>query len=226
MRKIIFISIFFSAAFFINYLHEYYFEKKMEKNTKTEKNMQHFFIKDPYQDLERDTLPKIMTMSEEQKIYTIEIFESIFKIIHENSTLENEEKLYGEGHFFWPKNPHKPTEITRYYDALKVTGIKLQFDRQEKSLPWNNIYFSIKPKNFPKSVYSFDLQKDFFSKLTLIECARQENLENEIKIINIYKYYSKENDKIKFTFYASTDVSNVQDEFPRSFHDVKIENSN
>ena len=63
MRKIIVTSIFFSVAFFINYLHENYFEK----NTKMKKNMEHFFIKDPYQDLERNALPKIMAMSEEQK---------------------------------------------------------------------------------------------------------------------------------------------------------------
>ena len=86
MRKLIFILIFFSTAFFINYLHENYLEKKVEKN------MEYVFIKDPYQDFERNSLPKIMIMSEEQKNYVIEILESIFKIIHEKSTLEKEEK--------------------------------------------------------------------------------------------------------------------------------------
>lgn len=193
-----------------------------EKKTVDRGNMKNELIKDPYESVADDLLPNSMVMSKDQKKYIADVIESISKIIDGKSSLEEEEKLYGDGIFFWPKNPDKPTEASKDYSSLKIRWITLQFDRKNKEMPWEKINFYIKPKNFPAGIYVINFEKSFFSKLTLINCILEDRPGEIIEKVNVFYFYLTENKKIKYIFEASPKASTLEEGYPRSFHILKI----
>lgn len=57
-------------------------------------------------DVDNEGLPRVVPFNEEQRTYLVELLSAVLSVIEGTSDLESEErKIFGEGKFFWPKDP-------------------------------------------------------------------------------------------------------------------------
>jgi hypothetical protein len=183
-------------------------------------------IKDPNSLLQVDQMPPISPMSDEQLKYVIDIFSATMRVIEGTTTLETEEKnTYGEGQFFWPKDPKAPTKLVKSFlpENFRMTGIALVFGRTTEGSRWRTASFSIHPKNFPNGIYQMNIPKDIFSEYKLIKAELSIRPDEHIKRVNFFHYINKSDGQLVMTIEAHEDVSSLNDIYPSSFHAIQFQ---
>lgn len=170
-------------------------------------------------------LPSQVSFSNEQKKYLFLAINSTIKIISGEAMLKDEEHLFGQGKYIFPKNPG-PIQY-RYFPETPYIGFGISFERRTEKEIWLSATLGFHPENFPTGVYLMNLSKDFYENLILENSQFEERPEESIEKVNIFRYHLKENKNIKLLFEAREDVSSLKDNYPKSFHIIKfIRNDN
>ena len=171
-------------------------------------------------------IPSIVEMNDEQRLYLIKLLSSIRSVIDTSSTLEIEEsRILGEGSFFWPKDPQKPVMLLKFYSGenFQIRGTRLQISREDTSQIWNRAGISVAPPNFPIGVFSMNLPEQFFEDYILVNSKQENRPEYPIKEPIVFFFSLKNNNKIFMKLEARSDVANVADAYPKSFHALWFE---
>ena len=172
--------------------------------------------------LDVNDMPAITPMTEEQKQYFVAIVEAVLRVIRKKSTLEQEEVLFGEGQYHWPKDPKKPIKVSRSYpaDNFRISFLTLGFSRENQNSIWSHGGLTIEPKN---GVYAMDFPESFFADFVLEKVFAEDRPNQSIKRVNVFQFRSKEsNPNIHLQLEAREDVSRLKDKYPKSFHLLKI----
>jgi hypothetical protein len=199
-------------------------DRRMPAKHSTEKGsaMDPSKISDPYESKNANLLPKLTPLTAIQKSYIIEIIKAASNVIENKTTLEAEERLFGNGEFFFDKDPNKPTEILITYRDLKFKPVKLKFQRQKKTSPWTKATIFIAPRNFPNGMYQLDFDRSFFSGMTLEKSIQSKHPDESIKKINTFRFVLNENQHIHYDFSAIADVPGLDEKLPSHFFTLEI----
>lgn len=188
--------------------------------------MKNHEIIDRYKNSELDDIPPTVPVTAEQQEYIAYLYKSMLDVIKQKKNLSENDPIFGKGEFFWPKDPSKPIKASISYDVenFKFGSISVGFGRKNSSSPWNSAGISIQPRNFPYGFFDMKFTKAFFDDLVLEKATTEERKNEAVKIVNVFLYKTKENDRgIKLRFDASPTVSDVKDKYPRSFHYLYID---
>jgi hypothetical protein len=203
-----------------------FFIPKIETpNAIQEKTMNMPKIIGPYDLHDVNTMPLIVPMTNEQKLYLISVVDAVLRVITKKTALEQEETLFGKGEFFWPKDPQKPIKVSKSYDYenFRIKGLSLGFNRIDQNSVWSGAGITINPRNYPDGVYSMDLPASVFADFTLDKSFTEDRPEESIKRVNIFQFHLKSSQlNVKLQFEAREDVSSLQDKYPKSFHSLEI----
>ena len=126
-------------------------------------------------------MPSVVSVSAEQSQYVVALANAVIRVLSRESTLEDEERaLFGEGEYFWPKDPAKPIRVSKSYDAanFRVNFISLSFARLSDGAPWTGAALALTPKAFPRSAYQFAVPADFFSAMRFVKASDEERPAN------------------------------------------------
>lgn len=161
-------------------------------------------------------------LSSEQRIYLNSVFSAILRVVSGESTLEKEEKIFGDGIDHWPKNPGPPT--IRYYTNSPYQGFSISFEKKKGGEVWAESTLTILPSGYPSTVFRMDLPKQFFSGL-ILENIRTELQENKpIKNVVIFSFKTNQlNNNLRLEFKVRENMVDVKKHsFPDSFHVLTV----
>jgi hypothetical protein len=167
----------------------------------------------------------VSLMTDEQRNYVIELLSATKRVIEGTTTLETEEKnTFGEGQFFWPKDPQAPVKLLKTFlpENFRMKGIALSFSRVANGSSWTRASLSIYPINFPGEIYQINLPKETFSDYQAVKSERSIRPDESLKHVNVFQYLNKHNKRIVMTIEASEDVSSLNDIYPSSFHAIQF----
>jgi hypothetical protein len=183
----------------------------------------------PFDALAVGDLPSVVPASAEQSQYVVALTNAMIRVLSRESTLEDEERaLFGEGEYFWPKDPAKPVRVSRSYDAanFRVNFVSLSFARPSDGAPWTGAALAVTPKAFPRSAYQFAVPADFFSAMRFVKGSEEERPANgsaPARKVHVFEYALVRGDvKLTLRFEARGDLSNLKDQPPKTFDLVKI----
>lgn len=200
-----------------------FFEPKPDKpNAIQERAMNQPKIVGPNDLLDVNDMPAITPMTDEQRQYFVSIVDAVLRVIQKKSTLEQEEALFGEGHYRWPKDPKKPIKVSKSYraDNFRIRFLTLGFSRENQNSIWSRGGLTIEPKN---GVYAMDFPESFFADFVLIKTFAEDRPNQSIKRVNVFQFRSKETSPtVQLQFEAREDVSSLEDKYPKSFHLFKL----
>lgn len=178
-----------------------------------------------YDNIDNDDLPAIVPFNDKQREYIIELLSAVLRVIEGVSDLHSEEKkIFGEGKYFWPKDPNKPVRALRYYtdENFLVHGITLSFERKDELDNWKVAGLALQPRNFPRGVYEIGLPQSFFADFQLVKAA-QETREGESISRPIVFYFSHKTIRgLTLKIETRPDVTRVNDRFPSTFYVIEI----
>jgi len=182
-------------------------------------------IVDLYKDAEPRDIPSRVPLTVEQQEYVGCLFRSMLDVIEQKRSLGENDSAFGQGKFFWPKEPSKPIKSSLSYevDNFKFRSISIGFTRKDPSSAWSMAGLSIHPRNFPHGVFEMRLPKSFFGGL-VFEASHAEQRKNEsLEIVNVFWHKKEANGRtIELRFEADPRVSDLKEGYPRSFHGVAI----
>lgn len=180
---------------------------------------------DLYKDSELDDIPSRVPLTVEQREYVSCLFSSMLDVIEQKRSLVENDSAFGQGKFFWPKDPSKPIKSSLSYevDNFKFRSISIGFTRKDPSSAWSMAGLSIHPRNFPHGVFEMRLPKSFFGRLVFESSHAEERKNESLKIVNVFWYKNETNGHtINLRFEADPRVSDLKEGYPRSFHSVAI----
>jgi hypothetical protein len=149
-------------------------------------------------------------------------------VIENKRHLHENDEIFGQGEFFWPKDPKKPIKsiLSFEIDNFKFRFIRLGFMRRSEQHPWESATLTVQPKNFPTGVYGMELPESFFTDLVLLKSYSEKREHGSIENINVFEFVPRENhSNIKIRFESRQDVSDLHEKYPRSFHALFINSS-
>lgn len=172
-------------------------------------------------DVDISALPKLTVLNGSEVDYFLRIVISADNILLKKSTLDSETNLLGQGNFFWPKNPAKPTELIKLYRDFQIHGMWMRFERVSKSQSWTKASLIITPRNFPDGCYQIKLGQSFWSNLNLKDISVREYAEQNPRKIRIYRYVLANNSKIQYEFFEDAELNQAND-FPDKFFSINL----
>lgn len=196
--------------------------KPNKPNAIQERAMSQPKIVGPNDLLDVNDMPAITPMTDEQTQYFVSIVYAVLRVIQKKSTLEQEEALFGEGQYHWPKDPKKPIKVSRSYhaDNFRIRFLTLGFSRENQNSIWSRAALTIEPKN---GVYVMDFPESFFADFALEKTFAEDRPNQTIKRVNVFQFRSKETGPtIQLQLEAREDVSSLENKYPKSFHLLKI----
>lgn len=174
-------------------------------------------------------MPSVVSVSAEQSQYVVALANAVIRVLSRESTLEDEERaLFGEGEYFWPKDPAKPIRVSKSYDAanFRVNFISLSFARPSDGAPWTGAALALTPKAFPRSAYQFAVPADFFSVMQFVKASDEERPANgsaPARKVHVFEYaLVRGNVTLALRFETRADLSKMNDQPPKKFDLVKI----
>ena len=182
-------------------------------------------IEDPNSSRDVDAIPAISEFTDEQRNYIIEIIGATRRVINGLTTLEKEEQaIFGEGQFFWPKDPTAPVKLIKSFlpTNFRMKGISLSFSRSKEGTRWTRANLSIQPINFPHGIYRMDLPKEIFAGYKLVKVEPGASSDGNLIRVNLFQFVSINDEKSLMTAEVSEGVSLLQDAYPSSFHAIKF----
>lgn len=182
-------------------------------------------IASSYDNVENQNLPGVVPFNDEQRKYVLELLSAMLRVIEGTSDLDSEESnIFGEGEFFWPKDPVKPVKTFRYYtfENFRVGGITLSFERRDEHSRWQRTSIAIEPRNFPIGVYGMNLPTSVFRDFQLIKSV-QETRPNESIYKPVVFYFSHRTIRdLTLKVEARSDVASDGASYPSTFHAIEI----
>lgn len=178
-----------------------------------------------YDEVETWEIPAVVPLTDEERIYIIEILSAFIRIIEGTSSLEQEEEqVLGRGQFYWPKNPEEPVKLSKSYfgNNFRMFGIAARISRENVGAPWKKAGVTVHPQNFPKGVYSMQLPASFFSNFELLAVTQEERDGQVISSPIVFRFKHKKIQDIELRVEGRVDVINARDPFPTSFHFLEI----
>jgi hypothetical protein len=149
------------------------------------------------------------------------IINSVAKVIEKQSTPEKEYSTLGELEYVFPKDPKKSITIV-FFSPKNFRGAG-SFDRISPNSDWYKGGYAFGGRQRP---YRLGLTKNFFSDelgLILEKASFERGRNSPISENNVYYFHSKNGNKnIQFVFETRVDASNLQDGYPKSFHQVDV----
>jgi hypothetical protein len=161
------------------------------------------------------------TLTPEQNNYLKNVYQAMLRVVSGTTSLEQEEKLFGDGKDHWPKTGN-PT--SRYYENPPDRHIFVSFNKSHFDGPWVEGGLSLEPSGFPKKNYLMNLKPDFFEGLILEKIGIEERPTEPIKRVAVFHYRTH---GLKFELHLQFE-SNIdfidlkKDKFPSSFHFLLI----
>jgi len=181
-------------------------------------------VKD-YDNVEPDEIPAIVPVTKEQQEYIRYLLKSMLDVVEKKRVLEENDTVFGNGSFFWPKEPQKPIRASLSYgvENFKFRSISIGFGRNDSSSPWNVGGFSIHPRNFPRGFFEMKFSKNLLDGFVLEKASTEYRKTGPVAVINVFSFKEKGlGPAIKLQFEASPTVSDIKDGYPRSFHHFAI----
>lgn len=178
-----------------------------------------------YDNVENEDLPRIVPFNDEQQKYVIELLSAMLHVIEGTSDLEVEEhKIFGEGKFFWPKDPTKPIKTLRYYleENFRMSGIALSFERKDGHSSWQKADLAVEPRNFPVGVYDMGMPLSVFQDFQLIKSVQETRPNESIHKPVVFYFSHKAIRDLTLKVEARSDLTSVDDPYPRTFHGIEI----
>ncbi|MYN18398.1 hypothetical protein GTP81_16730 [Rugamonas sp. FT107W] len=180
---------------------------------------------DLYKDSELDDIPSRVPLTAEQLEYVGCLFSSMLDVIEQKRSLGENDSAFGQGKFFWPKEPSKPIKSSLSFevDNFKFRSISIGFTRKGPASEWSMAGLRIHPRNFPHGVFEMRLPKSFFGRLVFESSHAEERKNESVEIVNVFWYKKETNGRtINLRFEADPRVSDLKEGYPRSFHSVAI----
>lgn len=188
-------------------------------------NMNHG-LTDRFEGMGLGDLPKIATLTTAESAYVISLLSSIIEVLDSNRDLQERDPLFGQGKYFWPKDPGAPqhASITFGTQNFAFRSISIGFRREKSVGEWTTATMSIHPRNFPAGVFDMNLTKDSFSRFTLIKAVTENRPARAIKQYNVFLYrFSSGQKRFTLQIEARPDVSSIDKGYPSAFHEIIIE---
>ncbi len=183
-------------------------------------------IADRFQSVDPGEMPTLVPTTGQENLYVRYLINSLLDVFEQKRELHENDAVFGTGTFFWPKDPKKPTKASISYAStnFKLRSISIGLRRPTAEKPWCSGGISVHPRNFPTGIFKMDLTKDFFSEFKFQKAYIERRDDESTKNVNIFLYKStSKNIDLNLRFEARTDVSDVRDQYPRSFHDLIID---
>jgi hypothetical protein len=170
-------------------------------------------------------MPSVVPFTDEQSACVIEILSAARRVIEGTAGVEAEEqKVFGKGLFFWPKNPAKPIKTLKYYPSenFRMHGISLSFERASEHSPWAKAGLAIHPRNFPLGVFSMHLPPSVFDNFRLTKVTREQRPDESIRDPIVFYFEHKRVRGLTLKVESREDVVHVDDTYPSSFHAIQL----
>jgi hypothetical protein len=182
-------------------------------------------IPHPHDEADMTDMPSVVGLTDEQKLYLIQIFCAVVAIIEGKTQLEVEEdRLLGTGQFFWPKDPTKPAKLAKSYfgSNFRMSGIALRFERKSEDSPWIKAGLSVHPANFPIGVYEMSLPLHVFDDFLFVKAVPEIRPEESVKKPIVFYFLHRKLPGVKLRVESRDDVVCVGGPYPSSFHAFEI----
>lgn len=178
-----------------------------------------------YEDVDSREIPAVIPLNDEQRGYLIEVLSAMIRVIDGSSSLEEEEEIvFGAGRFYWPKNPDEPIRLSKSYvdGSFRMPGLAARVSRESESAPWTRFGLSVRPRNFPRGVYSMQLPSSFFHDFQLQKVVQEEREFQSIRNLVVFYFKHKRLNDISLKMEAREDVVTTSDSFPSSFYALQL----
>ena len=150
-----------------------------------------------------------------------EVIKSIAKVIEKKSTAEKESPILGELKYSSPKDPRKPINRASF-STRKLEGVGGFYKASPNSEWYEGRYLFVEQQR----PYRLGLTKNFFFHelgLVLEKAVFEKREHAPLSEYHVYHFRPKDGNKeIKFIFESRTDVSDLHDGYPKSFHRVTV----
>lgn len=179
----------------------------------------------PFEFIDSWNLPEVIPLTDEQRVYIIDILSALIRVVEGVSSLEQEEKqVLGIGQFHWPKNPDEPVRLSKSYfgENFRVSGIAARISRENESSPWLKAGVSIYPRNFPRSVYSMQLPAQVFKDFELVIVEHEQRSEQRLAKPAVFYLRHKRMENLQIKVEVRDDMVTAKDSYPRSFHYFEV----
>jgi hypothetical protein len=175
------------------------------------------------------SMPTQVPVSAEQTLYVSSLIESATSVVLGKADLEQEERrLFGVGHFHYPKDPRQPVEVLRYFNAenFSVKFVSLSFSRQGRQSPWTSALLSVTPKNAPRGAYVLNMPSSAFAAMKLVKTFAEERPANgnmPAHLVHVFEFLRTEGTgSVQLVFECQRELCDLKAAFPTSFHLLKI----
>lgn len=186
-------------------------------------------LPDAFSTIELADMPSQVPMTLDQQLYVVALVQTTINVLQKKITLEQaESELFGEGDFHWPKDPKKPTKVSKSYKAenFRMKFISLGFRRNSPEGDWLSAGLSVRPKNSTTGAYQMNLPPSFFDGMILDKAVAEDRLANgatPAHKVHIFQFHtSTDGVKVQLKFETRADLSNLQDKYPKSFSLLEI----
>jgi len=179
----------------------------------------------PFEDIDSWNLPEMIPLTDEQRVYIIDILSALMRVVEGVSSLEQEEEqVLGTGQFYWPKNPDEPVKLSKSYfgENFRMSGIAAKISRENESSPWLKAGLSIYPRNFPRSVYSMQLPAQVFKDFELVIVKHEQRSEQRLTKPAVFYLRHKRVKNLQIKVEVRGDMVTAKDSYPRSFHYFEV----
>lgn len=181
---------------------------------------------DRFEHMDLRQIPAVIELEKEENIYLSGLVDSAIEVVSSKKDLSEEDYVFGKGQFFFPKDPKKVARLSIYYGAenFRLRSITAGFRRLNPEGPWCGVTVSVRPRNFPTGVYSVNLAPSLLSSLRLEHSHNEKRPNQPVKDVNIFRYgFSRNGANMNLIFESKSDVSPLNEEPPKIFHNLIIE---
>ncbi len=152
------------------------------------------------------------------------VINAMSRVIARESTVEQEKDIFGELKYKYPKDPHKTITSAFFYPYL--TEYVGSFARANDKHPWNESGLLIANEQAP---YTMGLTQHFYSEglgLKFDKAVLEKREYMPIPEYHVFYFHKKVGDvTLQYVFDTRPDASNLKDEYPKAFHEVRIYNT-
>lgn len=183
-------------------------------------------LPDRFNGIPLSELPKVAVLSTAERVYVTSLIASMIDVLENRKPLLENDPVFGQGKFFWPKDPRTPvrTSITYGTQNFAFRSISIGFRRTTSDGEWIKATMSIHPRNFPAGVFNIGLSQSDFDRFTLIDAFEEVQPERALKKFNTFLYrIDTGQNRVFAKMEARADVSNISKGFAEGFHELSME---
>jgi hypothetical protein len=165
---------------------------------------------------------QIVPVPSEEFAYLTTVISTALEYLTDAITLEQAEKVFGQGEYHYPKDPKKPITDKDYFKNILSVSLK----RKDGRSNWSRIDTGLRASDYQETYYALNLDAKYFNALVFekAETFIDGFFEEHKRAKNRFTFKLKEGrpTDIRVVFIADTIYSDVKDRYPRNFEDVSI----